>query len=138
MSMRGRDTERVLQVARQQRSLRPENPLYVDRVIYLQLVAGYDLELNFKKLLETSHANSDRTEDQLSQALAAYRMGDLTTLRTHLSRLKNVSNLSPGQRAVYAGLLSISGQVGPAFLIAEQIPSILLLKEEKRFLDRAL
>jgi tetratricopeptide (TPR) repeat protein len=138
MSLRGRDTERVLQVARQQLSLRPENPLYVDRVIYLQLVAGYDLELNFKKLLETSHANSDRTEDHLSQALAAYRMGDLTNMRTHLNRLKNVSNLSPGQRAVHAGLLSISGQVGPAFLIAEQIPSILLLKEEKRFLDRAL
>jgi hypothetical protein len=39
---------------------------------------------------------------------------------------------------VHAGLLSISGQVGPAYQIAEQVPTALLLKEEARFLARAL
>jgi hypothetical protein len=79
-----------------------------------------------------------RLEDHFIRALAAYRLGDLTQLRVHLDNVKDVTALTQGQRAVHAGLLSISGRVGPAYQIAEQIPSILLLREERHFLKRAL
>ncbi len=138
MDMRGHNTERVLEIAKRLVSLRPENVQYVDRVTYLQLVAGYDLELNLQKVKQRTDTNSVSIEHRLFQALAAYRMGDLASLRINLSHLQDISSLSLGQRAVHAGLLSISGQVGPAFQMAEGIPSVLLLEEEKRFLDRAL
>ena len=138
MAMRGRDTDRVMKVSEELQSLRPENPLYADRVLYLHLVSGSELEIHLQKTAQIKADATDRVEDHFHLALAAYRMGDLSTLRLHLSHLPDVSSLPPGQRAVHAGLLSISGQVGPAYLIAEQIPSLLLLKEEKRFLDRAL
>jgi hypothetical protein len=70
--------------------------------------------------------------------LAAYRFGDLADLRIHLIGIRDSYMLTPGQRAVHAGLLSVSGQVGSAFQIAEQIPTVLLLKEEIGFLHRAL
>lgn len=138
MDMRGHDTERVLQIAKRLLTLRPESEQYADRVTYLQLVAGYDLELNLQKLYEKAGTKTMSIEHQLFQALAAYRIGDLASLRIKLSHLQDISSLTLGQRAVHAGLLSISGQVGQAFLMAEEIPSVLLLKEEKRFLARAL
>ncbi|MEQ1750534.1 MAG: hypothetical protein ABL974_13995 [Prosthecobacter sp.] len=138
MDMRGHDTERVLQTAKRLLTLRPESEQYADRVTYLQLVAGYDLELNLQKVEHKTDTKSESIEHRLFQALAAYRMGDLASMRSHLSHLRDISSLSLGQRAVHAGLLSISGQVGPAYQMAEEIPSVLLLKEEKRFLDRAL
>ena len=44
----------------------------------------------------------------------------------------------PGARAVFAGLLAISGNASNAYQVAEKVPASLLLPEERRFLARAL
>lgn len=136
MAARSRDTDEVIRVAKQLLALRPQNPQYIERLQYLQLVSGEDMEIQAAQIL--SVASSTSRQDQLQRALAAYRMGDLNLMKEHLHDLADVSDFTPGQKAVHAGLLSISGQVGRAFQIAENISTLLLLKEELRFLERAL
>jgi tetratricopeptide (TPR) repeat protein len=138
MAIRARDTNATLSAAQRLLEIRPENRQYADRALYLHLVSGEELELTFEKIARTDATMATRVEDHFARALAAYRLGDLITLRGHLAKIKDVSALTPGQKAVHAGLLSISGDVGTAYQIAEQIPSILLLKEELHFLKRAL
>ena len=136
MAARSRDTDEVIRVAKQLLALRPQNPQYIERLQYLQLVSGEDMEIQAARIL--SFVSSKSRQDQLHRALAAYRLGDLKLMKEHLHDLADVSDFTPGQKAVHAGLLSISGQVGRAFQIAENISTLLLLKEELRFLERAL
>ncbi|MCX6854217.1 MAG: hypothetical protein NTV80_04850 [Verrucomicrobia bacterium] len=138
MAIRDRDTNAALSAAQRLLEIRPENHQYADRALYLQLLSGDQVEIALEKVARTDSTMATRLEDHFVRALAAYRLGDLTSLRTHLINVQEANSLTPGQRAVHAGLLSISGRVGPAFQIAEQIPSILLLKEEMHFLKRAL
>lgn len=136
MASRSRDTDEVIAVAKQLLALRPENPQYLDRLLYLQLVSGQNIEVQVAQLLRQKI--TARPQEHFHRALAAYRLGDLTLMSEHLKQISDLDEFTPGQRAVHAGLLSISGQVGPAFQIAEGIASLLLLKEELRFLERAL
>lgn len=138
MAMRARDGNQVLEVCKRLLEVSPGNQQFADRLLYMHLVSGSELELNVIKLKPVNKGVPQRTEDLFLHALAAYRLGDLDSLRLYLDQIPQVESLSAGQRAVHAGLLSISGKVGEAFQMAERIPSLLLLKEEKRFLDRAL
>ena len=138
MAIRDRDTNATLNAARRLHEIRPNNRQYADRTLYLRLLSGDDVELAAATLARSDSATANRLEDHFVRALAAYRLGDLTNLRIHLDKVNDISALPQGQRAVHAGLLSISGRVGPAYQIAEQIPSILLLREELHFLKRAL
>jgi hypothetical protein len=137
-ALSGRDTTALIESTQKLAELRPENRQYSHDHIYLQLISGQDLELNQTRI--TTHQPAEKPEPTIAlcRALAAYRFGDLAVLRIHLADIRDSNILTPGQRAVHAGLLSISGQVGSAFQIAEQIPTLLLLKEEVRFLHRAL
>ncbi|MES2598927.1 MAG: hypothetical protein V4662_26585 [Verrucomicrobiota bacterium] len=138
MALRTRDTEAVLKSSDQLLKIRPDNQRYVLSDLYLHLVSGVELEVRRLKIDSGGIPPAASDEDRLCLALAAYRFGNLEELRRHLTTIQDPKSLSPGQRAVHAGLLSISGQVGPAYQIAEQVPTALLLKEEARFLDRAL
>jgi hypothetical protein len=137
-ALRGRDTTALLESTQKLADLRPENAQYFHDSIYLQLISGQNLELNRSKLTAQKSAEIPGSTVYLCRALAAYRFGDLADLRIHLIGIRDSYMLTPGQRAVHAGLLSVSGQVGSAFQIAEQIPTVLLLKEEIGFLHRAL
>ncbi|GEP44675.1 hypothetical protein [Brevifollis gellanilyticus] len=138
MALRTRDTEAVLRSSDRLLALRPNNQQYVLSDLYLHLVSGVGLEIRRLQIDLGKIPPPASDEDRLCLALAAYRFGDLEELRRHLGTIVDPKTLSPGQRAVHAGLLSISGQVGPAYQIAEQVPTGLLLKEEARFLGRAL
>ncbi len=138
MAMRTRDTDAVLKSSDRLLALRPDNQRYVFDDLYLHLVSGLELEVRFLKIHAGQELPAASDEGRLCLALAAYRLGNLEELRRHLNTLVDPRSLTPGQRAVHAGLLSISGQVGPAYQIAEQVPTALLLKEEARFLARAL
>lgn len=139
MARHSRDVEALLESASTLLELRPENQRYLHEFIYVHLVTGQSIE-TIQKRLEALPQGSGRgvDEERLCRALSAYRMGNLDEMRHHLSTIADPHSLSAGQRAVHAGLLSISGRVGEAFAIAERVPSGLLLKEERRFLDRAL
>lgn len=137
-ALRGRDTTALIESTQKLAALSPENSQYFHDSIYLQLISGQNLEMNRNRLAVQQPTEYPGTTVYLCRALASYRFGDLADLRVHLANIHDADSLPVGQRAVHAGLLSISGQVGAAFQIAEQIPTILLLKEEVGFLHRAL
>lgn len=133
-----KDTRAMLGITRRLHEMRPSSGVFADRFAYLRLVLGSELEtvvLDADKI--GSASTRDRMPPELLRALAAYRLGDEHSMRSHLAAVKSPASLPPGQRAVVAGLLSINGKAAAAFEIAEKIPADLLLHEELVFLNRA-
>lgn len=139
MARYSRDVDALLESAATLLELRPENQRYLHEFLYVHLVTGQAIE-TIQNRLDALPLTSGRgmDEERLCRALSAYRMGNLDEMRQHLESITDPQSLGVGQRAVHAGLLNLSGQVGEAYAIAERVPSALLLKEERRFLDRAL
>ncbi len=138
MALRGRDTTAALNSARKQAMTHPENHVYTRRAHYLALLAGDEIEVTVQTIRQLPTDDQEPPSVVLVRALADFRLGNKTALKARLTQGMDVSDLAPGQRATYAGLLAICGEVGPAFRLAESIPGILLLPEEMRFLKRAL
>lgn len=138
MALRGRDTTAALNSARKQAITHPENHVYTLRAHYLALLAGDEIEVTLQAFLQLPTDQQEPPSAALVRALADFRLGNETALKARLAQGMDVSDLAPGQRATYAGLLAICGEVGPAFRLAESIPGILLLPEEMRFLKQAL
>ena len=131
------DGPSMLKACSQLFALQPEGTVRLTQKLYLQLLLGIDLEIAQKDLLGLSKSGNDQLH--LLQALAAFRQGQLELVRTILPSVSNPASLAPGERAVYAALLKLTGSdAGTVFRLVERIPSPLLLPEEKTFLQRAL
>ncbi|WP_395747023.1 hypothetical protein [Prosthecobacter sp.] len=134
------DGPRMLHACQRLRDLQPENPAFLTQQLYLQLVLGTQLELaqqQLQDLLDTSITPTDRI--CLLQALAAYRTGRLPEVSRFLTPIAKPEDLSSGERSIYAFLLKAAGgDAGKAFRLVERISPVLLLPEEKLFLQRAL
>jgi hypothetical protein len=145
LALRAKDTETLLEVSRRLHVLSPSSAVFADRFVYLRLVLGVEMEtVDVKALMAETEAKTpvsvtlDRIPPPLLLALSAYRMGDREGMANHLASLPRGESLSPGPRAVAAGLLSLVGKADRAFVMAEKIPGALLLEEELTFLKRAL
>ena len=144
MALKELNGNAMLRSSEKLRDLRNTDVVFLDRVNYLRLLLGADLELALKALddsrsIPERHITPDR-QIALSflRALAAYRVGKLAEVPTHLASVRQMETFPPGPRAVYAGLLDLVGQQAEAYQIAEGIRSTLLLPEERLFLQRAL
>lgn len=130
-----RDTEVLADMAARLLALQPENLLYARQDAYLRLLLG--------ERMETLFLPEDTTRDKsapalLVLALKAWRLNDLPHAADTLNELHDTSELTVGERAVYAGLLAtVCGKVSPAYQIAEKIREEVLLEEEAVFLKRA-
>ncbi|MCB1276966.1 hypothetical protein [Prosthecobacter sp.] len=145
MALRIKDTTTLLEVAGKLHELSPSSVVFSDRLTYLRLILGVEMEtIDLSALTEHDAQKAglsiklERIPAELLLALSAYRLGDRTTMQKHLSSLQDAAALPPGPRAVAAGLLSMAGQTDRAYQIAEQIPGALLLDEERTFLKQAL
>ncbi len=145
LALRAKDTETLLDVSRRLHVMSPSSAVFADRFVYLRLVLGVEMEtVDVKELMAETEAKAavgvtlDRIPPELLLALAAYRMGDREGMVKHLTSLPRSESLSPGPRAVAAGLLSLVGKADRAFVMAEKISGALLLEEEKVFWKRAL
>ena len=145
LALRAKDTETLLEVSRRLHELSPSSVVFADRFVYLRLVLGVEMEtVDLRALMVQNDLNAafgvalERIPPQLLLALSAYRLGDHEEMQRHLAELTRAENLSPGPRAVAAGLLSLVGKPDRAFQMAEKISGTLLLDEEKVFLNRAL
>lgn len=124
--------------------LKPTDVVYLDRANYLRLILGTDIELAVQALDATReipphHITPDRhVALAFLRALSAFRQARYNEIAGELSRVKSFDTFPPGARAVYAGLLAITGDTSGAYQIAEKVPLTLLLPEERRFLARAL
>ncbi len=140
-----KDSALMLEVSRKLHELRPASSAYSDRLAYLRLILGEEIEtVDLSRLKESNDMQAmftvtlERVPSSLLRALAAYRMGDRASIQQHLAGLGDTSALPPGQRAVVAGLLSLAGKADRAYQIAEKIPAVVLLDEELAFLQKAL
>lgn len=125
------DSTQLLDTARRQSALRPTSALYAQRLDYLRLLRGEEMES------VSSTADGTGTHDILS-ALKAYRLGDRRQAAELLAAAQGTTALNAGQRAVYAGLLALLGDQARAFQLAEKISPRLLMAEEQVFLQKAL
>lgn len=144
MAQKETNGDAMLRTSQQLMKLKPTDLVYLDRANYLRLILGTDIELAIKTLDEAAALPAHRiTPDRLValsflRALAAYRQGRIDQIAPALAQVKNVDTFPPGARAVFAGLLAISGSASNAYQVAEKVPASLLLPEERRFLARAL
>ncbi len=133
----------LLAVSRQLHELRPSSDVFADRLRYLRLIFGVEMETVVVSAVNQPTGTAagavalTRIPDALLRALAAYRLGDMEGIRASLANLPDITRLSPGERAVAAGLLSLTGKTAQAYQIAERIPDAVLLDEERAFLNRA-
>ena len=137
-----KDTHALLQIARKLYVLRPGSAVFADRLAYLQLLFGKEFETIGTRDSDSTDANIGGLRNtiprELLSALTAYRLADKEGMRQSLSELDTTDRLTPGQRAVVAGLLASIGQTERAFRIAETIRKESLLPEELILLKAAL
>ncbi len=143
-ALRLRDTRRLLEVSRRQAELRPASGLFRDRLQYLNLLTGRDVETCW-------HALSTRDQEAMVegdvrrlptaflQAFCAFRLRDEATLRSSLSQVTpHIADLTPGHRAVMAALWQRVGQPAASLHLAESVNPLLLLPEEQSLLQTSL
>lgn len=121
----------------------PQNRRFGLRHDYLRLLRGERLPMTAVTRAVERRSEEDNSPDVagslLVEALKAYRMDDVFLTVYFLRMIKDAGDLTIGERAVYAGLLSVAcGEVSHAYQIAEKIHPEGLLEKEKAFLDMAL
>ncbi len=137
-----KNTTALLDISRQLNMLRPDNIAFANRLAYMRLIGGKEIEMTKVKTPISRTIKTDKTQEYipqaLIQALLAYRFSDMVAMKEWLQKLRPNDLQRPGQRAVVAGLLARAGRMGEAFQIAEKIPKELLLMEEAELLKPAL
>lgn len=144
MAMHEVNGKSMLAISEKLCALKVTDLIFVDRVNYLRLVMGTSIEVA-QRDLETAaaapahHITADRKIAlSLLRAILAYRERRFQEIRGHLDLVRDIDTFPPGPRAVYAGLLAVSGDTAGAYRVGENIPQVLLLPEERRFLAKAL
>jgi tetratricopeptide (TPR) repeat protein len=135
-----KDVPGMIATARRLHEARPRNQIYADRLNYLRLVSGLELEIAFDEALGFEHEPPASTVSPfiptaLLRAMAAWRFGDMDRVKQEVTSLGDPSTLPAGPRAVVAGLYSVTGRGVESFRIAEKVPVQLLLDAERNFLN---
>ncbi len=142
-----RTVEGMFATLRELCELRPQNETYSNRLNYLRLVSGQELELAYEAVLgfqpsassaATSTTLAAGVPPPLLRALAAWRLGETEQMQQETAALPEPGNLPAGLRAVTAGLYSLSGREVEGYRLAEKVPPTLLLEGELWFLRRSL
>jgi tetratricopeptide (TPR) repeat protein len=137
MAQRQRDTALMLKTCQQLNDKRPTHGHFRDRLRYLKLLTGIELEqvdaiLTHAPPESAVEGATARVPTAFLRALAAWRLKDHARLKIELNQLADRQNqLNPGQRAVLASLLHHAEQPIAAYRLAENIPSTILLAEEQ-------
>ncbi|MDB6007302.1 MAG: hypothetical protein JWR15_4289 [Prosthecobacter sp.] len=133
------DSDHLLGAARRQSSLRPTSAHFANRLDYLRLLRGEEIETAVSHQRESpGYDYEENSMAALLAALKAYRLGDAELAKASLKQVQDAATLPVGQRAVYAGLLASVGEPAQAFQLAEKISVRLLIAEEQAFLRKAL
>ncbi len=129
----------LLGALKQLHELRPRNRIYADRLNYLRLVSGMEMEIAYEDLVGFQKAAASQAETpefpgSVLRALATWRFGSQEDLVNEIKTLPDPAGLAPGVRAVVAGFLSMSGRDTEGFRVAEKVPRASLLEGERLFL----
>lgn len=135
------DGATMLQACSDLLELKPDSVPYLIQKLYLQMLIGSEIEIASQNLQTVAITGSVERMDQihLIHALSAYRQGRLDEMRAAVPKITKPESLPPGQRTVYAAFLKLSdGDAGRVFRLVERVSPVVLLPEEKTFLQRAL
>lgn len=129
-----KDEDVLLKIAARQHELNPENPVLARRYEYLCLLRGEEMEVVGLDGRASPPSPASTNSSLLVAALRAYRLGDLKQSASDLAKIQPESEMSPGESAVFAGLLTrIQGATSQAYQLAEKIHPELLLAGERSF-----
>lgn len=131
----------MLQACREMLALQPDSTAFQLQQLYLQMLIGSEIELASQRLQNMAVTGPAERTDliHLLHALAAYRQGRAEDMLAAMPKIIRPEGLPPGQRTVYAALLKLTkGDASRVFQLIERVPPLLLLPEEKSFLQRAL
>ena len=128
-----RDSAALATISSRLLVLRPGDPLLILRHDYLRLLRGEEVESTLLNASKTPESSRIATY-QLLEALKAYRLRDIHLTNRLLRGIGDITGLTAGERAVFAGLLkSMAGETARSFQIAEKIHGQQLLEEERVF-----
>ncbi len=118
----------------------PDDPLYLESFLYVNLLTGRQVELSLseaRRLVELQPADHTR---RLMVALGNWRMMDSATATGFLQNME-LRELSPGQRAVFAAIARDSGttnaEQAARSVVNEIDPKAKMLPEERACLAKA-
>ncbi|MEI6537592.1 MAG: hypothetical protein WCN98_19775, partial [Verrucomicrobiaceae bacterium] len=121
-------------IARETARRWPDNQTFLERYFYSCLLNGSEMEVVGERCRKLYEARPDDPLRKLLMSLASYRMGDLDSCVRYLKET-SLSTLTPGQGAVFCGMLRSIGFIKQAGDLARKIPDDLpMLPEESGFL----
>jgi hypothetical protein len=112
----------------------PDNQEFLERYFYSCLLNGTEIEAVAERCSKLYEARPNDSQRKLLMSLASYRMLDREACVRYMQGML-LSDLSPGQGAVFCGLLRSIGYIKQAGELASAIPDDqLMLPEENEFL----
>lgn len=134
------NTEGMLSAASEAARRWPDDPSYVERFLYVSLLAGRQIEQSLQESLKLLEGRPDDSLRKLLAALACWRLKDFKGATEHLQHM-DLNPLSAGQRAIFAAIARDSGTNNAVEAARTVIQSIdaqaHMLPEERACLARA-
>lgn len=134
------NTEGLLSAASEAARRWPDDPSYVERFLYVNLLAGRQIEQSLQESLKLLEGRPDDSLRKLLAALAFWRLKDFKGATEHLQHM-DLNPLSAGQRAIFAAIARDSGTNNAAEAARTVVQSIdaqaHMLPEERACLARA-
>ena len=137
LSEQRRDAAGMLKAANALLKLEPALLAYSNKLDYLRLISGIELDEALDELLHAQNTNpDDKSMALLSKALAASYAGDGAEMKESLEAAASQSSkLEPGPKAVLAGLMWQAGKQEEASAVAKEVGDAEILEEERWFLE---
>lgn len=134
------NTELMLETAIEAVRRWPDDPVYVERFLYVNLLTGRQIELSLAEALKLLEQRPGDHARRLMAALAHWRLLDARAATAFLQNM-DLRHLSPGQQAVFAAIARDSGvdnAEDAARTVIRGIPAqARMLPEERALLARA-
>ncbi|MFO1485963.1 MAG: hypothetical protein U1F71_21560 [Verrucomicrobiaceae bacterium] len=133
-----RNTESMLQATHEAANRWPDDSRFVERHLYVSLLAGRDVELSLRSAMQLLKLQPKDNYRKLTVALACWRLHDIKQATDNLQYM-DLNLLSEGQRAVFAVIARDAGFRDEAVGVARAInPKASMLPEERRCFEKVL
>ncbi len=134
------NTEGLLEAATEAARRWPDDPVYVERFLYVNLLTGRQIELTLNECVKLLEQRPDDHDRRLLAALAHWRLREFNEATTFLQNM-DVSQLTAGQKAIFAAIARDSGTNNAAEAARDVVNSIdgqaRMLPEERACLAKA-
>lgn len=118
----------------------PEDPSYSERFLYVNLIAGSQMELALNQALKLYEQHPEDSFSRLLVAFGYWRLKDYKATLPYIQQM-DISKLSSGQKAIFAAIARDSGTTNASQAAREVInmiePKARMLPEERASIAKA-